>query len=181
MREKVWVVTMDLRADSLLRGRENERHPRRRVAFVSTVATVAFALAACGSASAAPPSATTSDAATSSASAVVPLVVYSAQGYDSVVTKAFQQATGIPVKLDDDSTGPLLTKVAAERNNPQWGLLWVDGATAFASLDKQGQLLDYTSPTALTTVGQSLVPSDHSYVPISTRISCNPSTRDWSA
>jgi iron(III) transport system substrate-binding protein len=163
---------MDLRADSLLRGRENERHPRRRVAFVSTVATVAFALAACGSASAAPPSATTSGATTSSASAsaVVPLVVYSAQGYDSVVTKAFQQATGIPVKLDDDSTGPLLTKVAAERNNPQWGLLWVDGATAFAALDKQGQLLDYTSPTALTTVGQSLVPSDHAYVPISTTV-----------
>jgi iron(III) transport system substrate-binding protein len=170
MREKLGVVTMDLRPDSLLRGRENERHPRRRVAFVSTVATVAFALAACGSASAAPPSATTSGAATSSASAVVPLVVYSAQGYDSVVTKAFQQATGIPVKLDDDSTGPLLTKVAAERNNPQWGLLWVDGATAFAALDKQGQLLDYTSPTALTTVGQSLVPSDHSYVPISTTV-----------
>lgn len=43
------------------------------------------------------------------------------------MTKAFTKATGIPVSLDDDSTGPLLAKVAAERNNPQWGLLWVDG------------------------------------------------------
>lgn len=71
---------------------------------------------------------------------VVPLVVYSAQGYDAKVTAAFQRATGIPVKLDDDSTGPLPTKVAAERGNPQWAVLWVDGDTAFAALDRQGQL-----------------------------------------
>lgn len=99
-----------------------------------------------------------------------PLVVYSAQGYDASVTKAFTQATGIPVKLVDDSTGPLLTKVAAERNNPQWGLLWVDGDTAFASLDKQGQLLPYTPKTPLNAAGQALVPTDHAYVPVSTTV-----------
>jgi iron(III) transport system substrate-binding protein len=98
----------------------------------------------------------------------VTLVVYSAQGYDSAVTKAFSKATGIPVSLDDDSTGPLLAKVGAERNNPQWGLLWADGDTAFATLDKQGQLLDYNPGVALTTAGQELVPADHSYSPIST-------------
>jgi len=36
----------------------------------------------------------------------VTLVVYSAQGYDKVMTAAFSKATGIPVKLDDNSTGP---------------------------------------------------------------------------
>lgn len=113
--------------------------------------------------------ATTAVSAVASA-ASVPLVVYSAQGYDSVVTKAFTTATGIPVKLDDDSTGPLLTKVAAEKNNPQWGLLWVDGDTAFAALDKQGQLLTYAPPVPLNAVGQSLVPADHSYVPVSTTV-----------
>ena len=116
-------------------------------------------------------SATATPAASAVASAAsVPLVVYSAQGYDSVMTKAFTTATGIPVKLDDDSTGPLLTKVAAEKNNPQWGLLWVDGDTAFAALDKQGQLLTYAPPVPLNTVGQSLVPADHSYVPVSTTV-----------
>ena len=100
----------------------------------------------------------------------VPLVVYSAQGYDSAMTKAFQAATGIPVSLDDDSTGPLLTKIAAERNNPQWGLLWVDGDTAFASLDKQGQLLDFAPPVPLTAAGQKLVPSDNSYIPTGTTL-----------
>jgi iron(III) transport system substrate-binding protein len=123
----------------------------------------AGALAACGSS----PVAATGPAGSA---APVPLVVYSAQGYDSVMTKAFQKATGIPVRLDDDSTGPLLAKVAAESNNPQWGLLWVDGDTAFASLDKQGQLLTYAPPVTLTSVGQSLVPADHSYIPVSTTV-----------
>lgn len=100
----------------------------------------------------------------------VPLVLYSAQGYDSVVAKAFQAKTGITVKLVDDSTGPLLTKVAAEKNNPQWGVLWVDGSTPFAALDKQGQLLDYKPLAKLNVLGNSLVPANHSYIPTGTTV-----------
>ena len=62
------------------------------------------------------------------------------------MTKAFTKATGIPVKLDDNSTGPLLTQIEASKNNPNWGLLWVDGATAFAGLDTQGLLLKGFEP-----------------------------------
>jgi len=101
------------------------------------------------------PSASASSGSTAGGAAV-PLIIYSAQGYDTPVTKAFTAATGIPVKLVDDSTGPLLTKIAAEKNNPQWGLLWVDGDTAFASLDTQGQLLPYTPRATLNAVGQAL-------------------------
>jgi iron(III) transport system substrate-binding protein len=146
-------------------------HPRKRLLAVASASTFALALAgltACSSSAA--PAATTATTATSGSSAVTPLVVYSAQGYDSVTTKAFTAATGIPVKLVDDSTGPLLTKVAAERNNPQWGLLWVDGDTAFAALDTQGQLLDYAPPVTLNAAGQALTPSDHSYTPVSTTV-----------
>jgi len=96
----------------------------------------------------------------------VPLVVYSAQGYDSDMTKAFQAATGIPTKLVDDSTGPLLAKIQAEKANPQWGLVWVDGDEAFASLDQQGMLLKGYEPDAnWTAQGKSVVPKDGSYVP----------------
>ncbi len=93
------------------------------------------------------------------------LVVYSAQGYDTAVTDAFKKATGLPVKLVDDSTGPLLTKIAAEGDNPQWGLLWVDGDTAFASLDKQGKLLTYAPSAPFNDIGRTLTPADHAYVP----------------
>ncbi len=98
--------------------------------------------------------------------APVPLVVYSAQGYDSAMAKAFQAATGIPVQLVDDSTGPLLVKVQAEINNPKWGLLWVDGDEAFASMDQQHYLVQGYEPNVdFNTLGTSLIPTDKSYIP----------------
>src|SRR6202007_1604123 len=105
-------------------------------------------------------------ASVSSAAAAVPLVVYSAQGYDKVMSKAFTKATGIPVKLDDNSTGPLLTQIEASKNNPNWGLLWVDGATAFAGLDTQGLLLKGFEPNVtFNSLGTASVPADKSYTP----------------
>jgi len=88
------------------------------------------------------------------------LVVYSA------MTKAFTQATGIPVKLDDNSTGPLLTQIEASKNKPNWGLLWVDGATAFAGLDTQGLLLKGFEPNvSWNSLGTQSLPADKSYTP----------------
>ena len=95
---------------------------RTRVRLTAGLAaTSVLALAACSSsssASSAASSATTSSSASASTAAKVTLVVYSAQGYDSAMTKAFTAATGIPVKLDVNSTGPLLTQIEASRNNP---------------------------------------------------------------
>ncbi|MDA8316739.1 MAG: extracellular solute-binding protein [Actinomycetota bacterium] len=96
----------------------------------------------------------------------VPLVVYSAQGYDKAETQAFSKQYHIPVQLDDNSTGPLLTQIEASRNNPRWGLLWVDGATAFAGLDTQGLLLRGFEPkVSWNSLGKQALPKDESYVP----------------
>lgn len=126
--------------------------------------TVGLVLSACGSTSKTP--------GASPAAAVtarqVPLVLYAAEGYDTAEGQAFQKATGIPVLVDDNSTGPLTTQIEAEKNNPKWDLFWVDGATVFASLDTQGLLHKGFSPAAYAnynSVGQSLIPADHSYVP----------------
>jgi iron(III) transport system substrate-binding protein len=82
------------------------------------------------------------------------------------MSKAFTKATGIPVRLDDNSTGPLLTQIEASKNNPNWGMLWVDGATAFAGLDTQGLLLKGFEPSvSWNSLGTASVPSDKSYVP----------------
>ncbi|HTR94736.1 MAG TPA: hypothetical protein VMI73_23650 [Trebonia sp.] len=85
--------------------------------FSGAVALSVLAVAGCSSSSSSSPAASSSPASSSpatSASAVasasssasssssaapVPLVVYSAQGYDSAMTKAFTKATGIPVQL----------------------------------------------------------------------------------
>ena len=153
----------------------------RLLAGVSgAVALSVLAVAGCSSSSSSSTTAATAGsssagsspaaAASSSASAsgpAVPLVVYSAQGYDKVTTEAFTKATGIPVKLDDNSTGPLLTQIEASKNNPNWGLLWVDGATAFAGLDQQGLLMKNVVPSDVTynALGTASVPADKSYAP----------------
>jgi iron(III) transport system substrate-binding protein len=139
--------------------------PKSRYAAGGILAIAALALAGC---SASAPSSTSTNSL--SAHKVEPLVLYAAEGYDAVMGKAFTQKTGIPVQVDDDSTGPLLTKIAAEKNNPQWSLLWVDGDTAFASLDKQGELLDYKPTADWNTVGQKIVPADNSYAPTGTTV-----------
>ncbi len=96
------------------------------------------------------------------------LVFYSAQGYDQAEATAFQKATGIRVQLSDMSTGPLLTKVAAERQHPEWDVIWFDGNGAMASLDSQGALLRNWTPASVANynaLGKSLLPSDHAYFP----------------
>jgi iron(III) transport system substrate-binding protein len=129
---------------------------RFRFTAVLLAAVALAAVAGCSSSS------TTTAASTSK----VTLVVYSAQGYDQAMTTAFQKATGIPVKLDDNSTGPLLTQIEASKNNPNWGLLWVDGATAFAGLDQQGLLQKGFEPKVnWNSLGLQSLPADKSYTP----------------
>lgn len=95
------------------------------------------------------------------------LVLYSSQGYDQDTANLFQQKTGIHVKLIDDSTGPLVARVTAERSNPQWDVIWFDGAVTMKSLDQQGYLHHYksTSLRHYTSFGRSFVPANHAYYP----------------
>jgi iron(III) transport system substrate-binding protein len=143
-----------------------KRISRRRTSFLITgiLSAGVVAIAGCSSSGSSGSAGSTSPAKTTSARTT--LVVYSAQGYDHAMTTAFTRATGIPVKLDDNSTGPLLTQIEASRNNPNWGLLWVDGATAFAGLDQQGLLLKgYEPSVAWDSLGQQSLPPDKSYTP----------------
>jgi iron(III) transport system substrate-binding protein len=159
----------------------NRTHKQTRVRVLAgvsgAVALSVLAVAGCSSssssssaavASSSSPAASASSTASASASAAatVPLVLYSAQGYDSAMSKAFTKATGIPVSLDDNSTGPLLTQIEASKNNPKWGLLWVDGATAFAGLDTQGLLMKGFEPSvSWNALGTASLPADKSYTP----------------
>jgi iron(III) transport system substrate-binding protein len=137
----------------------NRTSRRHKLLLISGIITAgAVALAGCSS--------TKASSSASTKPSKVTLVVYSAQGYDHAMTAAFTKATGIPVKLDDNSTGPLLTQIEASKNNPNWGLLWVDGATAFAGLDQQGLLQKGFEPSVKwDSLGQASLPSDKSYTP----------------
>ncbi|NNN01152.1 MAG: extracellular solute-binding protein [Acidimicrobiaceae bacterium] len=98
------------------------------------------------------------------------LVVYSAQGYDSAVVKAYNAThPGFTVTLNDNSTGPLLQQIQAEGNHPKWGVLWVDGATAFAALDLKGMLVKNSVPknVKFNALGAANIPADRSFTPAS--------------
>jgi iron(III) transport system substrate-binding protein len=133
----------------------------------ATAAIATTGIAAAAIVMAAGPSAVASTSHhVSGQAATVPLVVYSAQGYDSAETKAFSKKYHIKVNLDDNSTGPLLTQIEASKNNPKWGLLWVDGATAFAGLDTEHLLLRGFEPSvSWNSLGTASLPADKSYVP----------------
>jgi iron(III) transport system substrate-binding protein len=133
-------------------------HVRRRSVALAAVACSALAVACLTGAS--------GPALAAKRGASVPLVVYSAQGYDQAMVKAFQHATGIPTKLDTNSTGPLLAQIQASRNNPHWGLLWVDGQTAFAELDDEHMLVRGFEPKVdWNSLGREVLPKDGSFVP----------------
>lgn len=100
------------------------------------------------------------------------LLVYSAQGYAPNAVEAFTKETGIPAKLVEDSTGPLLARIHAERANPQWGVLWIDGNEPFAALDREGQLQQGLPVPHLTALGRQLVPPDHSFLPTGVTLAC---------
>ncbi|MDA8066271.1 MAG: extracellular solute-binding protein [Thermaerobacter sp.] len=129
--------------------------PYRKTLVVAVAATVVLAGAGCGIRSAAAP-------------AKQQLVFYSAQGYDKAEAAAFQKATGIQVKLDDTSTGPLIAKVEAERSNPRWDVIWFDGNGPIYALDQQHLLLQHWLPAAAknyTSLGRSLLPPGDGYYP----------------
>jgi iron(III) transport system substrate-binding protein len=94
-------------------------------------------------------------------------VLYSAQGYDQASVTAFNKTDpGFTVTLNDNSTGPLLEQIQAEGKNPKWGVLWVDGATAFAQLDDEGMLVKNSVPKVdFNTLGKQNVPADGSFTP----------------
>ena len=101
----------------------------RRAGLLMAGAAILVGTAACGG-SAAP-------AAGGAAAAKGQLVIYAAEGYDQAMATAFQQKTGIRVKLSDMSTGPLVAKVEAEGSNPQWDVAWFDGDGTMAALDSR--------------------------------------------
>ncbi len=94
-------------------------------------------------------------------------VLYSSQGYDHASVNAFNATNpGFTVTLNDNSTGPLMQQIQAEGNNPKWGVLWVDGASAFAQLDGEKKLLKHSVPKAkFNSLGLQNVPKDGSFTP----------------
>lgn len=102
------------------------------------------------------------------AAAPVKLVLYSAQGYDSTMAKTYTATGAAQVSLVDDSTGNILARIQAEKNNPHWDIVWFDGDGTMRGLADQNLLLTHWTPgnsANYTAFGKKLIPSDHAYFP----------------
>jgi iron(III) transport system substrate-binding protein len=94
------------------------------------------------------------------------LVVYSSEGYGGTVVEAFRLATGIRVRLVTDTSTFLISHIHKHGKVPACGVLWVDGATNFATLDKEGLLARGLKTSAsLNSLGAGVEPKDKSYLP----------------
>jgi iron(III) transport system substrate-binding protein len=149
-----------------LRGKV--RSTPRSVVLVGCALAAGVSLAACNAASAsAVPRAASTVAHKNHKNQVVPLIIYNGKNYLPGTAEAFTKKTGIPTEEVSDSTGVLLAKIEAERNNPHWGVFWSDGAAAYVTLADQGLLVRNFEPDTgtLTPLGRKLVPADKSYIP----------------
>lgn len=130
-----------------------------RLFAAAAVLTALATVTACGS-----PSASSAPGSSASAGGG-DMVLYSSMGYAQNAVNAFTATTGLKVTLVYDSGPPLLTKVAAEKNNPQWTSLWIEGDAAFASLKQQGLLQAYKPSATLNDIGTSVSPADNMWTP----------------
>jgi iron(III) transport system substrate-binding protein len=99
------------------------------------------------------------------------IVVYDALDFAGKVAKAFTAKTGIEVKLvEPGSTGEVLGKIAAEGDNPQFDVVWLDGSAIMDRMAQDGILKkvpELAAKVDYTAVGKKLVPASGAYIPTS--------------
>ncbi len=76
------------------------------------------------------------------------LSMYVAYGNPEMIAEEFTKATGIRVELLTMSSGEVLTRLQAEKTNPQTDIWFGGGSDAFIQAAKEGLIVAYKSPNA---------------------------------
>ncbi|GAE92053.1 ferric iron ABC transporter [Gracilibacillus boraciitolerans JCM 21714] len=95
-----------------------------------------------------------------------PLVVY-LNDFDEIIEPLFEEATGYDVELVSGNGAEVQSRIEAEKGNPNWDVVWMDGQAAFARWDEEEVLLkdlDLKNIDSLNELGTSLLPESNSYV-----------------
>jgi iron(III) transport system substrate-binding protein len=101
------------------------------------------------------------------------LVIYDALDFTGAVVKAFQAKTGLTVDVvEPGSTGETLGKIAAEGDNPQFDIVWLDGSAVLERMANDHVLqpipAGVLAKIPFTDLGRSLVPLSGAFVPTGT-------------
>ena len=78
------------------------------------------------------------------------LNMYVAYGGPDIIARAFENATGIKIGYITMSSGEVLTRLQAEKSNPQTDVWFGGGSDAFIKARDMGLLVPYKSPNAAT-------------------------------
>ncbi len=76
------------------------------------------------------------------------LSMYVAYGNPDIIAAEFEKATGIKVELLTMSSGEVLTRLQAEKENPQTDIWFGGGSDAFIQAKEEGLIQPYISPDA---------------------------------
>jgi iron(III) transport system substrate-binding protein len=98
------------------------------------------------------------------------LVLYDALDFSGKVAKAFEAKSGLKVDVvEPGSTGEVLGKIAAEGDNPQFDLVWLDGSAVMERMAADHVLqpipADLLAKASFTDFGKSLIPASHAFLP----------------
>ena len=108
---------------------------------------------------------------TASADAAVtqekPLVVY-LNDFDAVIPDMFKEATGYEVEVVVGNGAETMSRIAAEKSNPQWDVVWIDSMYDVYNLSKDGDLMtdiEVENADNLTEFASALVPENKCFYP----------------
>lgn len=150
------------------------RHNLKKVLFVSAAAMMA--LTACSTNETEATEAqitaaqTTENEEAETAEQEKTLVVY-LNDFDEVIPAMFKEATGYEVEVVAGNGAETMSRIAAEKGNPQWDVVWIDSMYDVYNLSKEGELMtDFEIENAenLTDFSKTLVPENKCFYPTGT-------------
>ncbi|MDD3253263.1 MAG: extracellular solute-binding protein [Lachnospiraceae bacterium] len=167
----------------------------KRVLPVMMMTSAALGMTACGSQSqtAAAPAAASADATTAAATETTtaaiaeaattaatsaaaetkapvqtkPLVVY-LNDFDAVIPDLFKKATGYDVEVVVGNGAETMSRIEAEKSNPQWDVVWIDSMYDVYNLSKDDCLVTGWEPANaanLTDFSKALIPDNKCMAP----------------
>ena len=99
--------------------------------------------------------------------AAEPLTVY-LNDFDAIIPDLFKEKTGYDVEVVVGNGAEIMSRIEAEKSNPQWDVVWMDWMYDIYNLDLDGQLttnVDVANAANLTDEFSALVPDDKCFYP----------------
>lgn len=126
-----------------------------------------IAMTGCGGTTTEETAAPAESAATVEEQAAESLTVY-LNDFDAIIPDLFKEKTGYDVEVVVGNGAETMSRIEAEKSNPQWDVVWMDSMYDIYNLNLDGQILkdvDVENAAGLTDFFSALVPEDKCFYP----------------